>query len=230
LIPPPAPVSTWKFEKQSTASTILDSAGSNTGNVVTGGQVDAPPIATAVVFAADRKGTSNGALRLDGVTSQNWVLVPNSTSLNRPWSSKAITMTLWVRMTTVPASGGVVLFDRGGNHDTTSFGLWLFNGKPQLNMGSHSVSGTANMPTATWTFLAGVYDGTDLRLYVNGDLAGSFPNVSVPLVSLTEPLTIGAYLNFAGGYSTGFINGDLDEVRLYDAGLKAAQVKAVMQE
>jgi hypothetical protein len=65
---------------------------------------------------------------------------------------------------------------------------------------------------------------------VNGDLAGSFPNVSVPLVSLTEALTIGAYLNFAGGYSTGFINGDLDEVRLYDAGLKAAQVKAVMQE
>lgn len=86
----------------STASTILDSTGSNTGNLVTGGQVDAPPIATAVVFAADRKGTSNGALRLDGVTSQNWVLVPNSTSLNRPWVSKTITMTSWVRMTTGP--------------------------------------------------------------------------------------------------------------------------------
>ena len=230
LIPPPAPVSTWKFEKQSTASTILDSTGSNTGNVVTGGEVNAPPISSAVVFIADRKGTSNGALRLDGVTSQNWVLVPNSTSLNRPWVSKAITMTVWVRMTTVPASGGVTLLDRGGNHDTTSFGLSLFNGKPQVKMGNHVASGTANLPTATWTFLAGVYDGTDLRLYVNGDLAGSFPNVSVPLVSLTEALTIGASLNFVGGYSTGFINGDLDEVRLYDAGLKAAQVKAVMQE
>lgn len=230
LIPPPAPVSTWKFEKQSTASTILDSTGSNTGNVVTGGEVNAPPISSAVVFIADRKGTSNGALRLDGVTSQNWVFVPNSTSLNRPWVSKAITMTVWVRMTTVPASGGVTLLDRGGNHDTTSFGLSLFNGKPQVKMGNHVASGTANLPTATWTFLAGVYDGTDLRLYVNGDLAGSFPNVSVPLVSLTEALTIGASLNFVGGYSTGFINGDLDEVRLYDAGLKAAQVKAVMQE
>jgi hypothetical protein len=182
------------------------------------------------MFVADRKGASNGALHLDGVTSTNWVLVPNSSSLNSPWVNNAVTLTIWVRMNTVPSSGGVALVDRGGNEDTTTFGLMLFNAKVKLNMSNRTAQSSTNMPVGTWTFVAGVYNGVDLVLYVNGDVASSFPNVSVPLVSLSSPLTIGAVRNVAGGYPTGFLDGDIDEVRLYGAALSAAQVKAVMAQ
>jgi len=230
LVPPPTAVSIWKFEKQSTATRIVDSRGSNTGTVVTGNELVSPPAATAPVFAADRNGVANGALRLDGVTSQNWVSVPHSTSLNSPWVNNAITMTIWVRLLSVPASGGIGLFDRGGNQDTTTFSLWIFNGKPQLRMDNYTASGAANMPVNSWTFLAGVYNGTALTLYVNGEVAGSFGNVGVPLVSLSGQLTIGALQNTTSGYPTGFPNGDIDEVRLYGAALSAPQIRVVMEE
>jgi hypothetical protein len=41
---------------------------------------------------------------------------------------------------------------------------------------------------------------------------------------------MGALRNTTGGYVTGFVNGDIDEVRLYAATLTAAQIKTVMQE
>jgi hypothetical protein len=230
LVPPPLPVSTWTFDKQSTATRIVDSRSSNVGTVVTGSNLASPAVASAPAFVTDHKGTSNGALHLDGVTSTNWVLVPNSSSLNSPWLNNAVTLTIWVRMNTVPSSGGVALVDRGGNEDTTTFGLMLFNAKPKLNMSNRTAQSSTNMPTGTWTFLAGVYNGVDLILYVNGDVASSFSNVSVPLVSLSSPLTIGAVRNVSGGYPTGFLDGDIDEVRLYGAALTAPQIKAVMAE
>jgi hypothetical protein len=229
-VPPPAPISQWKFEKQANPNSILDSAGNNPGTVVTGISISSPPNATAPTFVADRNGVANGALRLDGVTSANWVFVPNSSSLNAPWTNNAITMTIWVKMKTFPASGGADFLNRGGNTDPTPFSLELFNGNPYLSLKLYSAEATATIPTSTWTFLAGVYDGTNLVLYVNGDVASSFPNVGIQMMSGGEPLSIGAVRNTTGLYTTGFIDGDIDEVRLYGAALTATQIKTVMQQ
>ncbi|HEY4186574.1 MAG TPA: LamG-like jellyroll fold domain-containing protein [Polyangia bacterium] len=230
VIPPPAPISIWKFEKQTNPNTILDSAGSNPGTVVTGNDISTPPNATSPIYVADRNGVANGALRLDGVASSNWVLIPSSSSLNAPWTNNAITVTFWVRMKTVPPSGGATLFDRGGNADPAPVELSFFNGNPYLSVKNASVEPNAAMPTATWTFLAGVYDGTNLVLYVNGNVASSFPNAGIQMTSGTQPAAIGAVRNTSGPYSTGFIDGDIDEVRLYGAGLTAPQIKTVMQQ
>lgn len=64
----------------------------------------------------------------------------------------------------------------------------------------------------TWTALAGVYDATahQLRLYVNGELAGSTPYTAS--WDAVGPLRIGG----TAGY---FWSGDLDDVRVYRTAL-----------
>lgn len=117
-----------------------------------------------------------------------------------------------------------------GNADPTAIGIGLLNGKVKVNVGNAIAESTSTMPTGVWTFIACVYDGTGLTLYVNGDVAGSFSNVGVKLVSSSSPLTMGAYRNVSSGYATGFIAGDLDEVTLYGAALLGPQIQAVMQQ
>jgi hypothetical protein len=230
VIPPPAPISTWKFERQSTPTLILDSTGTNNGTLASLSFL--PPVtSTMPLYAPDRNGVANGALHLDLATNANWVFVPSSTSVNTPWANGAITVTVWVRMNSVPASGGVGLFDRGGASDATGLSVELFNGTAMAflaNLGS--AQSTIPMPVGVWTFLAATYNGTDLFLYQNGVLVASFPGIAKPLVSGTADVALGGEINKAGGYSTGFLSGDLDEIRLYAAALSAPQINLVMQQ
>jgi hypothetical protein len=208
---------------------ILDSAGSNNGNVVSTNALSPPPIANPT-FTTDRNGRASGALSLMGVSTQNWVLVPNSSSLDIPWEKGAISVTVWVRMHTVPASGGVSIFDRGAVADPTGIELQLFNGAPYVSVALYEANSASPMPVGKWTFLCFTYDGVSLYLYVDGVQAGSFENIDVPLARGVAPLAMGATLNTRDGYSTGNLDGDLDEVRIYSAALTPAQVKSVMQE
>ncbi len=80
-------------------------------------------------------------------------------------------------------------------------------------------TGTAALPTGAWTHLAATYDGTTLRLYVNGAqvaqlaVAGSIPTSN-------SPLRIGG--NAIWGE---WFNGLIDEVRVYNRALSAAEIQ-----
>jgi len=82
--------------------------------------------------------------------------------------------------------------------------------------------GLLPLPLNTWTFLAGTYDGTTLRFYVNGTQVSSQPQ-SGPLVTSTSPLQIGGD-SLYGQFFTGLI----DEVRIYSVALTPAQIQADM--
>jgi hypothetical protein len=71
------------------------------------------------------------------------------------------------------------------------------------------------IPAGKWTHVAGVFDGAEMRLFVNGALAAKVP-ASGPRGRNALPLYIGADPN-AKAEPTQFFGGDLDEVRLSSA-------------
>ncbi len=81
---------------------------------------------------------------------------------------------------------------------------------------------TAQLPLNAWTHLAATHDGTTLRLYVNGVQVGSRP-VAGALLTSTGALRIGG--NSIWGE---FFQGRIDEVRIYNRALSAAELQTDM--
>jgi hypothetical protein len=77
-------------------------------------------------------------------------------------------------------------------------------------------------PANTWTHVAGTFDGSAYRIYVNGALVATQPGVLGPVVS--DPLLIGGD---GTCLSEPFV-GRLDEVQIYDQALSASDIATIM--
>src|SRR5262249_33613982 len=80
----------------------------------------------------------------------------------------------------------------------------------------------AVLPLNTWSHLAATYDGTTIRAYLNGAQAGT-KAISGSITTSTNPLRIGGD-SVWGEY----FNGLIDEVRVYNTALTAAQIQTDM--
>ncbi len=104
-----------------------------------------------------------------------------------------------------------------------AWGLFLVNGNWEWSVvfpgGTWGVPVTVRYPATlnAWTFVAGVYDGTAVRLYINGAQVASAPASGTPQSS-TRPIVIGNHpaWNAFQGY--------IDEVKVYGSALSATQV------
>ena len=83
-------------------------------------------------------------------------------------------------------------------------------------------SAPRRLPASTWTHLAVTYDGTTVRLYVNGAQVSSLAKTG-NLTTSTNPLTIGSDPIY-GQYFQGMI----DDVRVYNVALTSAQIQTDM--
>ena len=74
---------------------------------------------------------------------------------------------------------------------------------------------SANLPTNTWYHFAGIYDGADLILYINGELVATEPQDGSPSLAATD-------LIFAQP-ENGWL-GMLDDISIWDRVLSAAEI------
>ena len=93
-------------------------------------------------------------------------------------------------------------------------------GTAYWDSGGGGIIGVTSFSADSWHHVAGVYTGSELRLYVNGVLDGAVPVTGTPSTN-TADLWIGNRK-----YSPGFFKGKIDEVRIWDVALTADQVKA----
>jgi hypothetical protein len=92
-----------------------------------------------------------------------------------------------------------------------------------VNIGGYQeVSSSTSLPTNVWSHVATTWDGTTLRLYVNGAQVGSRA-VAGTLSTTSDPLRIGGDATW-GEYFAGTI----DEVRVYNRALSAAEIQSDM--
>ncbi|MCH8193569.1 MAG: LamG domain-containing protein, partial [Planctomycetes bacterium] len=93
---------------------------------------------------------------------------------------------------------------------------------------SSRVIGSRTVNDGVWHHVAGTYDGSRSRLYVDGELDASV-NASGPIGTGGSGYTgaIGALYKNNDGAARNFFSGLIDDVRIYDVALTADQVSAL---
>lgn len=91
----------------------------------------------------------------------------------------------------------------------------------RLNGAADEKRSATGLVVGQWTHVLATYDGTSMRIYLNGVESGSAVTSSKSILNHAGNLTFGAR---SGG--TVFLNAALDEVALYNAALTATQAAA----
>lgn len=192
--PPPGMVAWWPGD-----GSAADIAGANAGTLV-GGATYAP-------------GRVDQAFSLNGTDA--WVQVPDSAALR---ITGAITIDAWVSPTAL--GGRVVDKITAGTGD--GYLLDTHGGVVRLIVDGQILSGSTSIPTGVWSHIAGTYDGSEMRVYLNGSLDGSVAaSVAIPTNAL--PVRIGADSDGQSRFS-----GLIDEVEVFGRALSQAEIQAIV--
>src|SRR5215467_11358936 len=146
-------------------------------------------------------GKYRGALQFNG--SNALVTVPDKASLHL---SAAMTLEAWVNPSVVDARWRDVVYKGNDNFylEATSSNGSVPDAGTIAGGGYADAFGTAALPVNTWSFLAETYDGSALRLYVNGTQVASTAHTGA-IATSTNPLQIGGD-SIYGQFFTGLID------------------------
>jgi hypothetical protein len=101
-----------------------------------------------------------------------------------------------------------------GDTNPNTLGFYRWNG----TTGQTIVKSTTTTVPGTWYHVVATYDGTNMRMYVNGALEATVAS-AISVENHTQMLAFGKLSNGASYYA-----GQMDEVALYGSALSAQQV------
>jgi hypothetical protein len=208
--PPPPPasglVAAWGFNEGSGTSVADLSGKGHTGTLSSTSWVSTGKFGAALSF--------NG--------SSSWVTIADASDLDL---TSALTLEAWVKPSALGTAWRTVMFkERSGG---IVYGLYANEdtGHPvgQVWLGSErDALGSPGLPLNVWSHVASTYDGSTLRLYVNGALVSSTA-ASGSIAASTGVLRIGG-----NGVWPEWFAGLIDEVRVYNRALSAAEIQSDM--
>ena len=194
-------VSFWRLGETSGA-TAADSTGTNPGTYVNGVTLNAASLVTH---------DTDPAASFDGVN--DYVTVPDSASMS---PTSAMSLEAWVKPSdvstyrTIGTKDWLLRIDNPAEGNEFSFFVHIGGGwEPRVKSGV--------VPTTNTTYhVVGTYDGSNLRIYVNGQLKA------------TQART-GSIDDGTGAFNIGvspWWSGPIDDVALYNVALSATQIQA----
>ncbi len=200
------PFAAYSFN-EGNSTTLIDRSGKSNNGTLSG------PTWTT-------QGKFGGALSFDGVN--DWVTVNDSISLH---ATGGLTIEAWV-MPSAAQSGWRTIVQK----QVDAYLLHAGNGSGALRPAAGGTISGANVFTSSpsaiavgvWTHLAMTFDGSTIRLYVNGGQVATRTQAGTLEVN-SNPLRLGG-TSVYGEY----FNGRIDEVRLYNRALTAAQIQTDM--
>jgi len=209
--PKQGPVAAWSFN-EGTGTTAEDMTGD--GN-------------TATIEGAEwARGKYEDALKFDG--EDDVVKVPNSPEFDL---TEGFSLEAWVRPESESNQWAPILAkEMGGGKATEELAWWLYDGGEKSNVpfgGNGPTAGKEEeaiaedpLPIDVWSHLALIYDGFQLRLYVDGNLVDCS---DVP--AQTPPTTEGELQIGAATEHGDYFDGRIDEVRLYNRALTVQEIQ-----
>jgi hypothetical protein len=149
-----------------------------------------------------------------------------------------MTLQAWIKPTAygagpanAPYLSGILW--KGNVTNLKNYGLqWLSTGQVQFivggSLGERSVTSTSAIPLNVFTHIAATYDGSALRLYVNGVLDGVSVTSAGVLNAVDCPLLIGVTAACTpGGFASQYFPGFIDEVAIHNRALTDAELLAI---
>ena len=195
-------VAAYGFDEGS-GTTVTDASGSGNNGTITNAN-----------WAAS--GKYGKALQFNGTGAL--VTIPDSASLHL---SSGMTLEAWVDPSTVNANWRDVIYKGNDNFYLEATSSNASHPDAGLIAGGSYADAYAStaLPANTWSYLTETYDGSTLRLYLNGTQVASIAHTG-SIATSTNPLQIGGD-SLYGQYFAGLI----DEVRIYNRALTATQIQ-----
>ena len=160
----------------------------------------------------------NLALELDGTTA---IEVPNSDSLN---PKNAITIEAWMNMS--KPVGECLAKDWNNQRD------YIFpeivqngNGLRFVLWPGAKILDVPGLKPKEWQHVAGVWDGEEMRSYIDGEEMGALPFAVKELAATDAPLYIGV-----GDSKNWFCIGFIDEIRIWDVARTEGEINEFMMK
>lgn len=180
---------------------------------------------SGATLTTDRFGNENKAYYFNGI--DNYIRVNDNPEINQLTNQFSITAWIQIYQST---NDHQIIAGKWYNNGTPN-PSWLMEFQPNGNIfqlplrgissDSYSnASSTVPVEFNKWQLLAGVYDGTGIKLYLNGNLTFNQPFAGN--ITLTSaPLFIGAH-DSSGDRNP--LYGKIDEVRIYNRALTATEI------
>lgn len=200
---------------ENTGTTANDNSGNNNTGTLTNG----PTWSASGMYGA--------AIQFDG--TNDFVNINDANSLDL---TNGMTMEAWVNPSNLTGFKTIICKDRttsnftytlAANNNASNTNNQRPNSRIRIGSANTAATGTTKLALNTWTHVASTYDGANFRLYINGVQVSSVA-VTGNITVTTNPLRIGGTTALSGQYFAGRI----DEVRIYNRALTAAEIQSDM--
>lgn len=178
-----------------------------------------------IIDAIWTTGKIGNALLFDG--DSDYVDIGTGLSLTNNF-----TVCAWVNASSIGADRQVI--SKGYNGVDTQWELKTATSDGKIDFrkwtssGAVGVRSTKVLPVNTWVHLAGTYDGTNWKIYLNGTLDNY--QVGTGPIETAQSLYIGAVDHGEWGIPAQFWHGQIDEVKVYSCVLTADELLLEYQE
>jgi hypothetical protein len=208
-------VAWWKFDETSGTSASDSSGNSHTGTLQNGASFTSGYIDNAVTFDGDDDRVACGTWNVTG---------------------SAITICAWFKATGWPVSSDGRIVSKATNIQAADH-TWMLSttsssGRKlrfRLKTGGTTttlIATSGNLSTGTWYHGAAVYNGSTMKLYLDGDEVGS-TSKSGSITTSSWAIAIGHQPPNAGDNPW---TGPIDDVRIYDRALSESEIEDLAGE
>jgi hypothetical protein len=201
----------WTLDGTSGDTTAADSS----TNGFTGTLIN---MNTGTAWGAGQAGNS---LTFDG--TDDYVRIPYNATLD--YQGQTITIAAWINASSTTGNRRILAMPSDEVGGTEKYSLAISNGVIEVYFRCGSADHTVSAPypgTGSWHHIAATYNGSIIRLYLDGVEVNSDPDTGniAAATPATDNLIIGNY----GPHWNQYFSGKIDDVRVYTRTLSPAEI------
>lgn len=185
-------------------------------------------------------GTASNVTYGTGQFGQAGVFNGSSSYINLPnlgiSGSQARTISLWVKLNSIPPSSVDQLYSQGTNNNGEAFNIeTTTTGKIQVSYAGKEINSTTTLSLNTWYNVVVAYKGSSVEtlsntdIYINGVQETVVDGGGV-YTGIANTINSDYSLGYRRNISTLFYDGSIDQVRIFNRALRPYEVEALYTE